>query len=718
MLPLILFAQLSAAADPVYSSPAVRDLVTKATIANHAPPPMFRGYRARVETEFSLLLRDTLGRERSGQIEQLAAAVHWTRGASYEMHVLGYRSQSLGTPVSMLSFVNGWTEPSLYGERLMLGVQIGADSAGMGKTSVRDLIIGIHPFAADREQFYRYSGGDTVVVMHVLGRTIPIVRLHVTPHLRDSTRFAAFDGEIDLDADRQQIVRMRGQFVVLGKAKGPGAWVTRMPGLVGVAYCEFVNAEIQGRYWLPAFQRTELQTTFVLLGNTRAVMRVVSRFSDHAIEETTDTVALAREASRIPHRTTWAPSDSVSHFRGWTQSLGDATSDVTADDFDDVAPDVWKQTGSARLEFSPTKTDNVVRYDRVEGLYTGVEANLRMRSVVPGLSAGVIAGWAWTEQTFRGGVHVSLDRNRWTVGARAERMLATTNDFIRPLEPQSGGIAAMFGSIDDFDYVDRRVALGSVTHVLGSVDRGLMTVQLGVGDDREERARLTHGVFAGGSFRPNRGVAAGTYAVGVMDTELHPDVSGASMHPGIGAATHYEIGRGQLDWQRAELSLFANRYWGPIALSVDAEGGALWGAVIPPQTLFELGGSGVLPGYAYKEFAGDRAALLRSDAFYSFPLWRSPNRLWRTLFIPGVGPGLAVGLQGGWTALSSNAARVAVSQLGAGWSVTPVSRATGGFRATLGLGMTLFSGAIHIGFARPIDHQARWRFVGGLGRGF
>ncbi|HEY5021152.1 MAG TPA: hypothetical protein VII30_01565, partial [Gemmatimonadaceae bacterium] len=273
MLPLILFAQLSAAADPIYSSPAVRDLVTQAAIANHAPPPTLTGYRAHVESEFSLLLRDTLGRERSAQIEQLASAVHWARGSSYEMHVLGYRSQSIGSLVSMMSLVNAWTEPSLYGERLTLGVQLGPDSAHRRKQSRSDTIIAIHPFAADREQYYRFSGGDTVVVMHTLTRTIPIVRLHVTPHLRDSTRFAAFDGEIDLDADRRQIVRMRGQFVILGKSPGSRPLISRLmsrvPGLVAVAYCEFVNAEFQGRYWLPAFQRTELQTTHALLGNTR-----------------------------------------------------------------------------------------------------------------------------------------------------------------------------------------------------------------------------------------------------------------------------------------------------------------------------------------------------------------------------------------------------------------------------------------------------------------
>src|ERR1700716_3915609 len=145
----MLFASVSAAAAPIFSPPAVRDLVNAAVIGNHVPPPTFAGYRARVETEFSLLLRDTLGRERSAQIEQLASDVHWARGTSYDMRVVGYRSQSIGSLISMMSFVNGWTEPSLYGERLTLGVQLDS-SRRLRQRQQGDTIIAVHPFAAVR----------------------------------------------------------------------------------------------------------------------------------------------------------------------------------------------------------------------------------------------------------------------------------------------------------------------------------------------------------------------------------------------------------------------------------------------------------------------------------------------------------------------------------------------------------------------------------------
>lgn len=717
MIPLLLFAQLAAPADPVYSSERVRDLVARAAAANHAPPPELRGYRARVETEFSISLRDTLGRERAAQIEQLSSKVEWTRDGKYDMHVVGYRSQSLGAPISTLSFVKGWTEPSLYGDRLQLGVQLGAPPDPKAKTKKRggSWIVAVHPFSYDRDRYYRFSGGDTVVVMQTAGRTIRLVRVHVTPRLGDATRLAAFEGEIDLDADRHQIVRMRGQFVVLA-AKGRPT-LSPLPGLTGVVYCEFVNAEIDGRYWLPAFQRTELQSTFALLGQSRAVMRSVSRFSDHIIESS-DTPMVADARRETEHRTTWAPSDSVSRFRNWTAALGSATFDVNANDFEDVAPDVWKQTGPPRLDIAPTKTDNFFRYNRVEGLYTGLEANLRMRSAAPGLSFGGSVGWAWTERTLRGGAHIALRRDPWRTGIRAERQLANTNDFTPPLNPESGGLAAMFGSVDDFDYVDRRVALASVTRVIGVSDAALVTLQAGGGSDRSEVSRLEHGVAGGGTFRPNRGSTDGSYALGVFEAELHPGVSGDFVQPGVGARLHYEIGRGALEWQRAELLLAGRRYLGPIALSLQGDAGVVWGNVIPPQQLFEVGGSGTLPGYDYKEFAGDRAVLLRSQVSYAFPLWRMPHRLWRTLFVPGVAPGIAAGLQGGWTSLSTDAARTAVTALGPAGSTTPVSRPTDGFRATFGFGLTFFSGSAHVGIARPVDHKAPWRLVGGLGHNF
>ena len=718
MLPLLFFAQLALPADSVYSSTALRDLVARAATQNHAPPPAFRGYDARVETELSLILRDTIGRESVAQTEQLASAVKWMRGGDYDMHVIGYRSQGIGVPYSTLTFVRGWTEPWLYGERLRVGAEFVGNNDSRPRTPSRDTIIAVHPFASDRDGFYRFSGGDTVTVLRSGARVITVVRVHVEPHLQEPARFAAFEGEIDLDAERQQIVRMRGQFVILGRSRAPRSLMSRMPGLMGVAFVEFVNTEVNGAYWLPAFQRTELQTQFALLGRSRAVMRIVSRFSLYAVDDTSHDIAVTDDTRRERRSTTWAPSDSVNAFGNWQEQIGMATSSVHADDFDDVAPDAWRSTGGMLVDFWPTRTDNLVRYDRVQGLYTGVETTLRMRSVLPGLTLGANGGWAWTEQTVRGGAHASLQRGLWTYGARAERILPSTNDFMRALDGDNGGVSALLGSVDDYDYVDRRVALASVTRVLGSLDHGIATFQLGAGQDRSEIARLSKGLIGRTPFRSNRGVANGTYALGMLDIELNPNVTGDNVQPGIGATLRYEAGRGGLRWDRAEVSLSARQYWGPVVLSVHGSGGVVLGDVIPPQKLFELGGIGSLPGYEYKEFAGNHAALFRGFASYTLPLWRTPRRVFRNIVLPGLAPGFGAGFSGGWTEISSSAAQQSVNALGTGRNATPISRATGGARVTVGAGLTFFGGNFHVGVARPVDHASSWQLAVGFGPSF
>ena len=106
------------------------------------------------------------------------------------------------------------------------------------------------------------------------------------PDIRGNTRLAAFDGEIDLDAERAQIVRMRGRMVVVGGRSATRTTIGQRFGVVAAAYVEFVNAEINGAYWLPTFQRTEFQANFPVFGQTRPVFRLVSTIGSIAVTDT------------------------------------------------------------------------------------------------------------------------------------------------------------------------------------------------------------------------------------------------------------------------------------------------------------------------------------------------------------------------------------------------------------------------------------------------
>ena len=752
MIGTFFLLQLAAATppNPIYSSPALEAFISAAATANRAPPSDLLAYGARIESELSLLVRDTLGRERVAQVEQVAMTAAWQRGADYKLRVIGYRSQTVGVPYSALSIARSWTVPYLYGDRLTLGVDVGQtivpvkgrtggrDSSA--RTSGGDTLHAVHPLAMDRARYYRFSGGDTVAVLHSRARAIPIARVRVTPDrdsISEGERVGAFDGEIDFDAERHEIVRMRGQLVASAGSRGRRFSIARLPGVVAVAYVELVNAEVEGRYWLPSFQRSEFQATFAPLGAGRSIFRLVSRFRDmdvtaglaaidSAPDDSATAIHLGRPALTYRRQLSFAPSDSVSRYGEWAEPLGAATSKVSASDFDDLAPDSWRIRGRPRFELAPTKLEEVFRFNRVEGAYTGVAAGERFRDAVPGLTAHAYGGWAWTERTVRGGASVSKRSGPWTVGARVDRGLASTNDFTPPLENGGEGFGALFAGVDDHDYVDRRVAILGLTKVLGSAQAGLVLVEGGVGEDRPERARLVRSPVVGGHFRLNRGSLSGRYARGAVTIELHPDVTGVYLEPGVGVVASYVIASGGLRWQRGELTLAARKNLSDFVIAARANAGIVAGEPLPAQQLFELGGENALPGYDYKAFAGDRAAAAGVLAAYALPFLRRPWRVIRSLVIPGLSPGIAIGAQGGWTELSTASAGAAVQVLSGAAAdcpltaacLAPLSLETRGMRATVDARLTLFGGLVGIGIARPVDRAARWRLAFRFGQEF
>lgn len=704
--------------DSVYASRRVRELVEHCAVANASPPAELRGFRARTETELSILVRDTLDREHVTQIEQLAADADWQRSVGYAVHVVGFRSRSVGVPLSALSFVRGWTVPLLYGNELRLGIDgprrreaaRGTDSRAGG-----DTLRAVHPFAPDRERYYRFSGGDTVAVLHTPARAVPIVRIEVVPRVDRMTGVAAFRGELDVDADRGVVVRMRGQLVYpnLARRGGIRALAARASGLVSAAYMEFVMEEVGGRYWLPVFERTEVQASAETFGPDRSVLRVITRFRDFHLDTAAANGAIEGPVPLTP-RVSFAPTDSMNRFHAWRQELGSATARVRASEFDDLAPNAWRASGPPKFSVAPRRIGEVLRYDRVEGAFTGAMAELRFRDAAPGLTARAWGGWAWTERTARGGAALTLARGGWTWGLRSERSLASTNDFRRALEGGTS-LSALLASVDNADYVDRRTAAVSVVREIGSTDRSLVTGEMGLGDDRLEVSRLHRGPFGGSTtFLPNRGASPGRYARAAVDLELHPNVSGDFVGAGFGGRAHVEYGRGELNWLRTELATSARAYWGDLWLAAHGAAGLVLGRTIPPQQLFELGGTEGLPGYGYKEFGGDRAALARFATGYNLPLLRSPRRFYRGYFLPGLTPGIAAGVQGGWAEASTPAARRALGLLGRRGSTPdapPLSLPTAGVRATADVRLTLFSGAASIGAARPVDHRGPWRLV-------
>jgi len=710
-------AQDSTPTRPTYESARLEALIGEAARINALIPERLRAYRARIETEMSIALIDSAGRERTAQLEQIASDVRWRATDRYDQRVIGYRSQAIGPMFSMMSIFGGWTTPTLYGNRLQLGVTPTAEA----NTRTNTTELTVHPLSTSREAYYTFEGGDTVVVLYSRGRRIPVVRVRVTPRTDTRGDAVLFFGDMYLDADRRQIVRMRGRMVEVRNGRVTIKAGSRIPGVSGASFVELENVEVNGEYWLPAYQRTELQARIALFGEFRAIVRIVSRFHDYKLNDSSWT-ARAEPPPGNGHYLSFAPSGSLTRFDDWQRPLGAASTDAQYADFDDLAPGQWRTVGGATIRFRPKAIGEVFRFNRIEGVFTGLAAEHDFRSAAPGVSIRGSVGWAWAEKTARGSIGVQRSLGRTASGLRFERVLVHTNDFQLPL---SGGATtpALLGSVDDFDYLSRRSATVFVSRKLGVQRRSLLRLEVGPASDNAAEQHASKGLYVQGEgFRPNRGIAPGNYVRTVTALEVNPQVSGLFVDRGVGVTFQYERADGDLRWQRLELRTAARRELGPFQLYARGDAGTLIGDPVP-QVMFEIGSSEGLSAYRYKEFGGDRAAIVRTVMGYTFPFLRAPMRLPSQLIAPGIAPGIAAGIHAAWTEASSPAAERALLDLGsrldAGTgAMVPLSRPTDGIRASAEVLLTFFSGALAVGVTRPIDQAGAWKFTGRIGQGF
>ena len=688
-----------------YASPALQQLVREAAEVNRRVPPMLGGYRAKLESEISIGNRRSEGMEMSVQLEQIASTLTWDRTGEYKQVVTGYRSQSVGTTFATLGFFRvGWAIPSLYGNRLALlfGRDTTEEVRRRRDRRGGDPMYAVHPLADDRDKYYRYVGGDTVIIMRVDGREIPIVRVEV--QLRDDVpnRSVIFIGELDLDATRKQLVRLRGYFAVVGGPK-PKFDLLSEARLQGIAFVEAVNAEVNGQFWLPAYQRFEAHATSNTVGDGRAIFRILTRYRDREFFPAPPEVVVGSPADTLsvrPFRLAVEHPDTLSAFTDWRTDLGAANAEVSAEDFNDVAPDQWRPDGPPRFSIETERLLDVLRTDRVQGVFTGIGAVYRYRDAAPGLTLRSAVGYAWSERTVRGRGVVEYRRGRTLTALRAVRSLDITNDFRNPYD--SGSTTGMLFGRDDYDYVDRTSLSLHLIRFL-SDQRGSWRLETGVVRDRDVQAQLAQSPIGWGSpFRPNRLALEGNYVRTAAILEWHPDVTLEFLRPGLGARLSYERGDGELTYQRAEGRFTARTNRGPLAFGARLDVG-ITDPTAPPQQFFELGANQNLPGYDYKEFAGDQAAVLRGQVLWRFNVLGAPVRVTQRLWLPPAAPALSLAVQAGYSRATTAAALNTVTLLG--------STTTGHVRSSASLTVRFFGQAVGLGVARPLDYPGKWRWV-------
>lgn len=709
--------QLSAATpDSTYSSAALAKVVGMASEANRRVPQPLLGYRALIESEVALLVNTPGGAdgavagtaaattEAAAQIEQFVLKAEWNRTGVFNQEQVGYRARLLGPSISALNVLpKPWTAPALYGDRLAL--LFGGAPSFRTADSVRRYMPAVHPFAEDRAEFYRFSGGDTVATIRA-GRPIPIVRIFVEPTVDQRKQLMLFAGEVYVDGTTGEIVRLHGRIHVGPvKASLTSRLVRTVAQIQEVGYVDFENSLQKGRYWLPFRQRLEYQaiTSFT---EARATIRVQSVWRDVELELRDSTAALE------PSDTLGAPKyslrqasgDSASQWGSWRNDIGALTANASARDFDDVAPPEFRPDGPAQFRWQARGFSDMIRVNRVEGVFVGAAGLIDFRQSAPGVSLRMFGGWATSANTAKGGVEAVRVRGPWVLGARAERQLASTNDFALSLGGGSGNlIGSLFGT-ENFDWVDRRIASAAITREFGIKHASSLRLEFAGGQDRDFTTQLKHGLF-GADFRPNRPVTPGSYVRSRAQLEIGRNIITSPLASGLGSTLIYERGDGSLDWQRSQFQGFAQQMLGRFIFAARVDAASVTGNAIPVQQLIEVGGNEGLPGYEYKEFAGNQGLVTRGTAAFLLPVLEKPLRI-RRIVLPAIGPQLQVGLFSGVTSATGNTA----AQLqNLEWKTTD------GWRSTLDMRLRLFGGAFSFGVSRPLDHKANWKFAFGVG---
>lgn len=704
MLILLLAPILLQSVDTIYESPALQELVYRAVAANQHLPTELVGYRAEVESEATMIILTAEDEELVGQVEQIASQLEWDREGLHEQRVIGHRVESASPNLSVITLLpEGWLFPTLYGDWLRTTTP--ADSVEddeRGATGYR----AIHPFSDAGHEHYFYEGGDTIDIVELPERTLRIIRVHIRPRTVPTERVLLFHGEIDLDADYHQIVRLRGRLVTLQPQAGLLHRILAHT-LTAAAYLEFVNAEYEGHYWLPYTQRFEAQALSGL-SESRAVVRVVSKFYEHQIETGPPLAdSIASEIERQEPKLTFAPRDSLASYGRWRTTPGAMTTPLSAHDFDDVGPPALRRTGPPHLSFGGRRFSDLLRYNRVEGLYTGGGATLDFRDLAPGLRLRAMAGWAWKGATPRASLDLSFEREHWKTTVGVGRELVVTNDFLPALE-RYPGIFTFIGAPDDFDYLDRRRLGLTTTRRLPGPSDSEIRLEVNWHDDRPEERRLTRSPISRDTLRLNRPLTPGHYLHSRLVLGFGRSQNVHSIRPGLGAQLAIERASGQLEWHRIQTALQYRNHYGPLTTAIRLDAGIVLGAEPPLQSLYEIGGGSTLPGFDYKEFAGDRAAIIRTTLRMRTGILDDPIRLGK-LILPPIAPAPAIRWQLGWTTASTQTIERMVEELGS----VPTRRP----RHSIDLGLTFLSGTIGIGIARPLDQSAPWRFTWGAGWG-
>jgi hypothetical protein len=717
------FLLLQAASAPPCANDTLCRLLQDAEAVNRRAMQSAGGYRASIETESATLGRREDRMEGISLLEQRSGSARWSTDIGFDYHLIGSRSSTNAIPLSRLAFLRiGWVIPTLAASPLQVITRSGRVTHADTRSAALAPVLVIHPLGEERERYYRYQGGQAVR-RQLAGSDREVLAIEVLPREDISGEHTVFEGELELDPQTHALVRLFGRFRTIGRPKHLLSLPHFEPAATRV---DLLNQRLPNGMWVPLVQRYEIQTASSLTAGYGATRRVISRFSN--LQAIPAGRAEVSATATLGYGFTSAPRDSLRGFRHWQLRAGEASKSVGGADFIRYYPGRLRTTGKPIALLQGIRKGEFIRYNRIEGAFTGLAGILRLRDAAPGLFLHGTGGYAWKEKTARGAADIGWDSGGWTVAAGVARSLDVTNKFRNQFDNPS--LAALAGR-DNWDYVERRAGRLSITRLVDAARGSVLQIEAARVKDVAVSRHLEH-ALVGKRLRLNRGITPGSYWRGMAVFDWNPEVSPIFSHDGVGFRGEVETASGDLDYTRIEGRIVVRKSMRRVEFLARLQGGVVLGDTPPPQQLFELGDPSGLQGYGYKEFAGTRAALLRTRLTVPLGLLDRPLRLSSGLTLPAFSPAISLGFQSGIADARTAGGLAAVRALGDKYDdktgalivdpVTgaPLPAAVAGkqLHSSVDVRLGLFGDALAVGLARGLEKGRKMKFIFGFGRQF
>lgn len=460
-----------------------------------------------------------------------------------------------------------------------------------------------HPASVGAGEFYQYRLSDTLR-FRTRNRASRVYRLDVRP--RDPERPAVV-GSMYVDSESGALARLQVTFT---------AAAYRDPEVERITL-DLRSGLWEGRYWLPAEQDLEITRSLTWLS-----FPLVSVIRTRLVVQDYDLEPPGAWIVGPGHRVATFPESRLRAFDAWDAELYDGP--IRPGDRSDLDLDAavrnarslvrpWSLERDQRLQFSIPNASSAVRLRRAEGAFVGGGGSFRIDEASTVTARG---GFATGRRGPEASVRIDRDFGGWS--AELEVFGSTPRD-VGPVAAASG-IGSSFGlAFDGDDYLDPFFEDGGRAGV--KLDLGPALLGMGAAYRRQRSAELViEAMFAsGGPLRPVRPIDDGAAAVldAALDVRLG-EALGARWSLGVeGEVATATIG--DFGYSRAIVRLLArgDGFGDGWAWSSEVLAG-IAGGTLPVQRLFLLGGRGTVPGFAFRQWGGDRVALWRGEVSRSF----------------------------------------------------------------------------------------------------